>query len=116
MVALAAATGEPDVGAWIWPSPIWVTTAAEVATPGWPSESWVAMGATVLTAAMLLGVDMAIEEAGASAAELAAELASMLEAMAMEEATEVAMDGEGMVTPTEPQSCWAKATVADMGC
>lgn len=111
MVALAAATGEPDVGAWIWPSPIWVTTAAEVATPGWPSESWVAMGATVLTAAMLLGMDMAIEEAGAAAAELAA----MLEGMAMEEAMEEAMDGAGMVIPTEPQSCWAKATVADMG-
>lgn len=62
------------------------------------------MGATVVTAAMLLGMDMAIEEAGAAAAELAA----MLEPMAMEEA----MGGVGMVTPTEPQSCWAKATVA----
>lgn len=71
-----------------------------------------AIGATVLTAAMLLGMDMAIEEAGAAAAELAAGL----EAMAMEEAMGEAMDGEGMVIPTEPQSCWAKATVADMGC
>lgn len=70
------------------------------------------MGATVVRAAKLLGVDMAIEEAGAAATELAAMLAAMLEPMAMEEA----MGGVGMVMPTEPQSCWAKARVADMKC
>lgn len=85
------------------------------------------MGATVLVVAimLLLDSDMAMDdmsEAGAAMLEAmddmseagAAMLEAMLEAMGME-ATE-AMDGVAMVTPTEPQSCWAKATVAALGC
>ena len=107
VVALAVARGAAEVGTWGWPSPIWVTMAAEVGTPGWPSEDSVAIGATVVVIpVVLLDMDMAMDDMVlAGAAEL-----GVMEAM------EEAMDGEAMVTPTEPQSCWAKAKVAVGGC
>ena len=62
------------------------------------------MGASVVTATTLLELDVATDEMELEAG--AAELVAMLEAT----------DGVGMVTPTEPQSFWAKARVAVGGC
>lgn len=62
------------------------------------------MGANVVTATILLEMDVAMDEMELEAG--AAELATMLEAT----------DTVGMVTPTELQSCWAKARVAVRGC
>ena len=73
--------------------------AAEVGTSGWPSADSVAAGDLAVVTGVVTAVVMAVVM-GVVAAGLAA----------------AALDGDGIVTPTEPQSCWAKARVAVGGC